>query len=410
MASSPKKVVVKTPLVEIDGDEMARVVWQMVKEQLIKPFVDVTIEYFDLHIEKRDATEDNITFDAAIAIKQRGVGVKCATITANAERVKEFNLKQAWPSPNATIRSVLDGTVFRRPIMVKNIPPAVSSWKKPVTIGRHAYGDIYSAVEMVVSEPGTVEIVFTGESGVKKSVVLHEFDGPGVVMGMHNLDRSIRSFAKACVNYAIGERMEVWFCAKDTISKQYHGHFKQIFEEAYESRRADFEANGVVFRYLLIDDAAAQMMKHPGGVLLALMNYDGDVWSDLVAGGFGSLGLMTSVLVSPDGCFEYEAAHGTVKRHYGAHLKGERTSTNSVASIFAWTGALAKRGEIDATPEVIRFARDLEEVTVETIEGGTMTKDLALVSGTPTDKAASTEEFIQAVRMRLEGRRSGTVR
>ena len=397
MANAAKKIVVKTPLVEIDGDEMARVVWQMVKAKLLLPHLELPIEYYDLHITKRDETEDHITIDSALAIKQHGVGVKCATITANSERVKEFNLKAAWPSPNATIRSVLDGTVFRKPILVKNIPPAVSSWKKPVTIGRHAYGDIYSAVEMVIPDAGKVELVYTSESGAKQTVKLHEFDGPGVVMGMHNLDNSIRSFARACVSYALSEGIELWFAAKDTISKKYHGHFRALFQDAVDAKRGEFDAKKIAYRYMLIDDAAAQMMKHEGGIMLALMNYDGDVWSDLVAGGFGSLGLMTSVLVSPDGCYEYEAAHGTVRRHFLAHQKGEKTSTNAVASIFAWTGALAKRGELDKTPEVVEFAKKLEQATIGTIEGGTMTKDLASMAGIPSAKAASTEEFIDAV-------------
>jgi isocitrate dehydrogenase len=399
--ASLKKVVVKTPLVEMDGDEMARVVWTMVKDKLLKPFVEMPIDYYDLHVKKRDETEDGVTIDAALAIKKHGVGVKCATITPNGERVKEYSLKQAWASPNATIRSVLDGTVFRKPIMVKNVPPAVQSWRKPITIGRHAYGDIYAAVEMQVGEPGKVELVFTPETGPKVTLQVHDFDGPGVVMGMHNVDKSIRSFAKACVGYAVSEKKDLWFCAKDTISKKYHGHFRQLFKEAVDSRKADLEASGISYRYMLIDDAAAQMMKHEGGFLLALMNYDGDVWSDLVAGGFGSLGLMTSVLVSPDGNFEFEAAHGTVTRHYYAHQKGEKTSTNSVASIYAWTGALRKRGELDKTPDVVAFADRLDKAVIDTIEGGTMTKDLALVAGVPVEKAAGTEEFIDAVAARL---------
>ncbi len=397
-----KKVPVKTPIVEIDGDEMARIVWQMVREKLILPFFDLKIEYYDLHLKKRDDTNDTITLDAAVAIKELGVGVKCATITANADRVKEYNLKQAWPSPNATIRSVLDGTVFRKPIMVKNVPPAVSSWKHAITIGRHAYGDIYSSAEFVVPDAGKVEIVYTPESGDKTVVKLHTFDGPGIIMGMHNLDSSIRSFARACVNYALSEKIELWFCAKDTISKKYHGQFRRIFQEVVDSQRSEMEAAGVSYRYLLIDDAAAQLMKHDGGMLLALMNYDGDVWSDMVAGGFGSLGLMTSVLVSPDKKYEFEAAHGTVTRHYRAHMRGEKTSTNSVASIFAWTGALAKRGELDNTPDVTQVAMKLEKAVIDTIEAGTLTKDLASLAGVPTDKAAHTEAFIDAVAKRFE--------
>ncbi len=396
------KVAVKTPLVEMDGDEMARIVWEMVKAKLLTPFLDLPIQYYDLHVKKRDETDDAVTIEAALAIKQYGIGVKCATITPNSERVKEYSLKSAWPSPNATIRSVLDGTVFRAPIMVKNVPPAVSSWKKPITIGRHAYGDIYAAVDMLIPEPGKVELVYTPETGQPVKLQVQEFDGPGVVMGMHNVDKSIRSFARSCVSYALSEKKELWFCAKDTISKKYHGHFRRLFQESVDSRKAELEAAKITYRYMLIDDAAAQMMKHEGGFLLALMNYDGDVWSDLVAGGFGSLGLMTSVLVSPDGNYEYEAAHGTVTRHYYAHQKGEKTSTNSVASIFAWTGALKKRGELDKTPEVTAFGEKVEKATIATIEGGTMTKDLALVAGLPAAKAAGTEEFIDAVAARLK--------
>jgi isocitrate dehydrogenase len=395
--SERKKIVVKTPLVEMDGDEMARIVWSMVKEKLLLPFLELPVKYFDLHVKKRDDTEDAVTLEAAVAIKEFGVGVKCATITPNSERVKEYQLKSAWPSPNATIRSVLDGTVFRKPIMVRNIPPAVTSWKKPITIGRHAYGDIYAAKELVVPEAGKVELVYTSELGSRTTLEVHDFDGPGVVMGMHNLDKSIRSFARSCVNYAVSEGIDLWFCAKDTISKKYHGHFRALFQEAVDSRKADFETAGANYRYMLIDDAAAQMMKHEGGFLLALMNYDGDVWSDLIAGGFGSLGLMTSVLVSPDGNYEFEAAHGTVTRHYYAHQRGEKTSTNSVASIYAWTGALKKRGEMDRTPAVVDFAQRLESAVIKTIENGTLTKDLALVSGLPANKAAGTEEFIDAI-------------
>ncbi|MBP9838154.1 MAG: NADP-dependent isocitrate dehydrogenase [Proteobacteria bacterium] len=396
-----KKIAVKTPLVEIDGDEMARVVWQAIKEKIILPNLDLPIEYFDLHIKNRDKTDDNITLDAALAIKKHKVGVKCATITANNDRVKEFTLKSAWPSPNATIRSVLDGTVFRKPITVNNIKPAVSSWKQPITIARHAYGDIYSAVEMVIPEAGKVELVYTNENGKKTVLKVHDFESPGIVMSMHNLDRSIRSFMKSCINFAIAEKQPLWFCGKDTISKKYHAQFRSIFEEETESSHKELEAAGVEHKYLLIDDAAAQLVKHPGGILLALMNYDGDVWSDFVAGGFGSLGLMTSVLVSPDGNFEYEAAHGTVTRHFRAYEKGQKTSTNSIASIFAWTGALGKRGELDGNKELVDFARKVEKITIATVESGTMTKDLALLAGIEVNKAASTEEFIDAVAKQL---------
>jgi isocitrate dehydrogenase len=331
------------------------------------------------------------------------VGVKCATITPNAARVKEYGLKQAWKSPNGTIRSVLDGTVFRKPIIAKNIPPAVRSWKKPISIGRHAYGDIYRSVEFKASGPGRAELVYTPDSGERVSLVVHEFKGPGVVMGIHNTEKSIRSFAKACLNYAVGERCDVWFGAKDTISKTYHGFFKELFDAEAEARRSDFEKLGIRYRYMLIDDAVAQIMKAEGGMLWACMNYDGDVMSDMVASGFGSLGLMTSVLVSPEGKYVYEAAHGTVMRHYYEHLKGNPTSTNSVASIFAWTGAISRRGEMDKTPEVAAFARKLESAVIRTIEDGTMTKDLAMIAEPKPAKHALTEEFIDAVARRLQG-------
>ena len=392
-----QKIKVKSPLVEMDGDEMTRIIWQMIKDKLILPYLDITLEYYDLHVSKRDETNDQITIDAALAIRKHGVGVKCATITPDADRVKEYSLKKAWPSPNATIRSVLDGTVFRKPIMPKNVKPAVQSWVKPITIGRHAYGDIYKAAELLVTGPGRVELVFTPEDGDVVKVKVQDFDGPGVVMGMHNIDASINSFVRACIGYALSEKIDLWFAAKDTISKIYHARFKDLFAQAVEKRKADFAGAGIEYRYMLIDDAAAQLVKHEGGMLLALMNYDGDVWSDFVAGGFGSLGLMTSVLVSPDGKFEYEAAHGTVKRHYYQHLEGKTTSTNSVASIFAWTGALAKRGELDQTPEVVAFARKLEAAVIATLEGGTMTKDLSGVSGSDPAKAVGTEAFIDAV-------------
>ncbi len=396
-----KKIKVNTPIVEIDGDEMTRIIWQMIKDKLLLPFLDLELQYFDLHVQKRDETDDQITIDAAVAIRELGVGVKCATITPNAERVDEYKLKKEWPSPNATIRSVLDGTVFRKPIMVDNIPPAVRSWCKPITIGRHAYGDIYKAVEFKVPSAGKVELTFTAESGETEAIPVHEFEGPGVVMGMHNTDASINSFVRSCINYALSEKTDLWFAAKDTISKKYHSHFRDRFQQAVDQRKADFEAAGVEYRYMLIDDAVAQIMKHEGGMLIALMNYDGDVWSDLIAGGFGSLGLMTSVLVSPEGKFEYEAAHGTVRRHYYQHLEGKPTSTNSVASIFAWTGAIAKRGELDGTPEVVEFAQRLERAVISTIESGTMTKDLVIVCGNDPSTAVGTEEFIDAVAAQL---------
>jgi isocitrate dehydrogenase len=395
------KIKVKNPLVEMDGDEMTRIIWKLIKEQLILPFLEVDLKYFDLGVERRDQTDDQITTEAAQAIKKYGVGVKCATITPDGERVKEYKLKKAWPSPNGTIRSILDGTVFRKPIMVKNIAPAVRSWSKPIVIGRHAYGDVYKAVDFLVPEAGTAELVFTPKSGEPTRQVVHEFKGPGIIMGMHNTDKSIISFAQSCINYAISERIDVWFASKDTISKKYHSRFKTLFGAEVEKRSADLIEAGVNYRYLLIDDAVAQVMKHEGGILWACKNYDGDVFSDMVAAGFGSLGMMTSVLVSPDGKFEYEAAHGTVRRHYYEHLKGNPTSTNSVASIFAWTGALRKRGELDGTAELVRFAGALEGAVIGCIEDGVITKDL-LKLVTPTPKGyETTEGFIAQVRDRL---------
>jgi isocitrate dehydrogenase len=395
-------ISVKNPIVEMDGDEMTRIIWKMIKEKLLFPHLRMDLRYFDLGVKHRDETNDQITVDAANAVKEHSVGVKCATITPNAARVREYSLKQAWKSPNGTIRSILDGTVFRKPIIVKNIPPAVRSWKKPISIGRHAYGDIYKSVEYRVSVPGKAEMVFTPASGGDRfTLVIQEFKGPGVVMGMHNTETSIRSFAKACINYALGEKCDLWFGAKDTISKTYHGYFKEIFDHEAEARKADFDKLGIRYRYMLIDDAVAQIMKAEGGMLWACMNYDGDVMSDMVASGFGSLGLMTSVLVSPEGKYVYEAAHGTVMRHYYEHLKGNPTSTNSVASIFAWTGALARRGEMDGTPEVVRFAQTLESIVVKTIESGTMTKDLAAIAEPRVAKHALTEEFIDKVAAQL---------
>ena len=396
------KITVKNPIVEMDGDEMTRIIWQFIKDKLISPFLDVDLKYFDLGMKHRDETDDQVTTDAANAIKQYGVGVKCATITPNASRVKEYHLKQQWKSPNATIRSILDGTVFRKPIIIKNIPPGVRSWKKPIVIGRHAYGDIYKCTEIVVDGPGTAELVFTPSAGGEKRIMrVHDFKGPGVIMGMHNTEPSIRSFAKACINNALSEKVDIWFGAKDTISKQYHGFFRDIFAEEIEKSRDALQKAGVQYRYMLIDDAVAQVMKSEGGMLWACMNYDGDVMSDMIASGFGSLGLMTSVLVSPDGNFEFEAAHGTVMRHYYAHLKGETTSTNSIASIFAWTGALAKRGELDNTPDVVKFSRRAERAVIETVEQGTMTKDLMLIAEPRVSTYALTEEFIDAVAERL---------
>ncbi len=397
------KIKVLNPIVEIDGDEMTRIIWKMIKDKLILPFLDIDLKYYDLGIKHRDDTGDRVTVDAGNAIREFGVGVKCATITPNTARVREYGLKQQWKSPNATIRSILDGTVFRKPIIMNNIPPAVKPWRKPIIIGRHAYGDIYKNAELVVDRPGRAEIVFTPADGGGKTVVsIHDFTAPGVVMGMHNTEKSIRSFAKACINYAVSEKVDLWFGAKDTISKQYHGFFRDIFAEEIEQAKDRIASSGVSYRYMLIDDAVAQVIKSPGGMLWACMNYDGDVMSDMVATGFGSLGLMTSVLVSPDGKYEFEAAHGTVMRHYYEHLKGNPTSTNSIASIFAWTGALAKRGELDATPDVIAFARKLEGIVVAAVEGGVMTKDLMLIAEPAASTYVLTEEFIDAVAARLK--------
>ncbi|MBF0559390.1 MAG: NADP-dependent isocitrate dehydrogenase [Nitrospirae bacterium] len=387
----------------MDGDEMTRIMWHLIKEKLITPFLDIDLRYYDLGIKHRDETDDRVTVDAADAIKEFGVGVKCATITPNAARVKEYGLKQQWKSPNGTIRSMLDGTVFRKPIIINNIPPAVQSWNKPIIIGRHAYGDIYRNTEFIADRPGAAELVFTPADGGEKTVLkIHDFKGRGVVMGMHNTEPSVRSFARSCINYAISEKTDIWFGSKDTISKVYHGFFRDIFAEEVEKAADSLKKAGIQYRYLLIDDAVAQVIKSSGGMLWACMNYDGDVMSDMVATGFGSLGLMTSVLVSPDGKYEFEAAHGTVVRHYYEHLKGNPTSTNSIASIFAWTGALAKRGELDGTPDVSGFAGKLERIVIETVESGIMTKDLMLIADPPVKKYALTEEFIDAVADRLK--------
>ena len=395
-------ITVKNPIVEMDGDEMTRIMWQMIKEKLILPHLAVDIKYFDLGMKHRDETDDRITVEAAEAIKQYGVGVKCATITPNAARVKEYGLKKQWASPNATIRSILDGTVFRKPIIVKNVPPAVRSWKRPIIIGRHAYGDIYRSSELTVSGPGKAEIIFTpAGGGATQTVLIHEFKGPGVIMGMHNTERSIRSFAKSCIQYAMAEKTDIWFGAKDTISKQYHGLFRDVFADEAMKAKDGLDQAGIRYRFMLIDDAVAQVIKSEGGMLWACMNYDGDVMSDMVASGFGSLGLMTSVLVSPDGKYEYEAAHGTVMRHYYEHLKGKPTSTNSVASIFAWTGAISRRGELDGTPDVVAFAKKLESAVIRTIESGLMTKDLAAIAEPRPEKHALTGEFIDAVANQL---------
>ncbi|MBF0328204.1 MAG: NADP-dependent isocitrate dehydrogenase [Nitrospirae bacterium] len=394
----PYKIKVKNPIVEMDGDEMTRIMWQMIKEKLILPFLDINLKYYDLGIKHRDETNDMVTVEAASAIIEHGVGVKCATITPNAARVKEYGLKQQWKSPNGTIRSILDGTVFRKPIIIKNIPPAVKMWRKPIIIGRHAYGDIYKNVECIIDKPGTAEIVFTPADGSAKTVLkIYDFKNPGVVMGMHNTEKSIRSFAKSCINYALSEKIDLWFGAKDTISKQYHGFFRDVFAEEIKKVEDEFKASGIQYRFMLIDDAVAQLMKSDGGMLWACMNYDGDVMSDMVASGFGSLGLMTSVLVSPNGKYEFEAAHGTVVRHYYEHLKGNPTSTNSIASIFAWTGAIAKRGELDNTPVVVKFAKTVEDAVIKTVENGVMTKDLMLIAKPSVSRYALTEEFIDTV-------------
>ena len=391
------RIKVKTPIVEMDGDEMTRIIWALIKEKLILPFFDVDLKYYDLGLSNRDETDDRVTTDAANANKEYGVGVKCATITPDADRVTEYHLKRAWPSPNGTIRSILDGTVFRTPIMVNNILPAVRSWKRPIIIGRHAYGDFYKGVEAVIDRPGKVEIVYTPDGGPETRLLVHEFKGPGVVMAVHNLEKSIRSFARSCINYALSEKVDLWFSMKDTISKKYHAYFKDIFAEEVTARQTELSFSGVGYRYLLIDDAAAQMMKQEGNILWALSNYDGDVFSDVIAAGFGSLGMMTSVLVSPDGKFEFEAAHGTVRRHYYEHQKGNSTSTNSVASIFAWTGALKKRGELDGTGDVTAFGERIEKAVISCIESGVATKDLVPLMNPRPGGYETTEGFIDVV-------------
>ena len=388
-----------TPLVEMDGDEMTRILWKMIKEELLLPFVDLKTEYYDLGLEKRDETNDQITIDAAEATKKYGVAVKCATITPNAARVEEYHLKEMWKSPNGTIRAILDGTVFRAPIIVKGIEPYVKTWKKPITLARHAYGDVYKASEMQIPGPGKVELVYTAEDGSKSAVTVHEFKGPGVVQGMHNLDASIESFARSCFTYALATKQDVWFATKDTISKKYDHHFKDIFQEIFEKEyKEQFDAAGITYFYTLIDDAVARVVKSEGGFIWACKNYDGDVMSDLVATAFGSLAMMTSVLVSPHGYYEYEAAHGTVQRHYYQHLAGKETSTNPMATIFAWSGALRKRGELDQIPELMQFADCLEKASVKTIESGRMTKDLALITTLLDVKVLNSADFIKAIR------------
>ena len=393
------KIKMSTPLVEIDGDEMTRVIWKMIKDILLEPYVDLKTEYYDLALKERDGTDDQITIDSANAIKKYGVGVKCATITPNAQRVEEYNLKEMWKSPNGTIRSILDGTVFRAPIVTNSIKSFVKTWKKPIIIARHAYGDIYKDVEIGVATAGKAELVFTSENGEVTKKTIHEFDDSGVILGMHNTDKSIRSFARACFNYALDQKIDLWFSTKDTISKTYDHRFKDIFAEIYEAEYKDkFEANNIEYFYTLIDDVVARIVRSEGGMLWACKNYDGDVMSDMVASAFGSLAMMTSVLVSPDGKYEYEAAHGTVTRHYYKHLKGEETSTNSMATIFAWTGALRKRGELDKIDELVEFADKLEKASIGTIEKGIMTKDLALLSEAKEKRVVNTEEFLKEIK------------
>lgn len=397
------KITMTTPLVEMDGDEMTRILWKMIKDELLYPFIDLKTEYYDLGLEHRNETDDQVTLDSAEATKKYGVAVKCATITPNAARVEEYNLKEMWKSPNGTIRAALDGTVFRAPIIVKGIEPCVKNWKKPITLARHAYGDVYKNAEIKIPGAGKAELVFTGEDGTEIRETIHEFKGPGVIQGMHNLDDSISSFARACFNYALDTKQSVWFATKDTISKKYDHRFKDIFQEIYDAEYYDkFKAAGIEYFYTLIDDAVARVMKAEGGFIWACKNYDGDVMSDMVSSAFGSLAMMTSVLVSPSGVYEYEAAHGTVQRHYYKHLKGEETSTNSVATIFAWTGALRKRGELDGITELQTFADKLEKATLSVIEGGKMTKDLALITIIDNPTVLNSEEFIKEIRKNLE--------
>lgn len=400
--AEPKKIQMRTPLVEMDGDEMTRIIWQIVKDDLICPFVELRSEYFDLGLRHRDETDDEVTVNAAKATRRLGVAVKCATITPNAQRVEEYGLKQMWKSPNGTVRALLDGTVFRTPIVVRGIEPQVRSWKRPITIARHAYGDVYRNAEIRVPGTGRAELVLTSADGAERRELIHEFTSPGVIQGMHNLDASIESFATSCLEYALATRQDLWFATKDTISKTYDHRFKDIFADLFEaSYRERFEAAGIEYFYTLIDDAVARVMRSEGGFVWACKNYDGDVMSDMLSAAFGSLAMMTSVLVSPQGHFEYEAAHGTVQRHYYRHLKGERTSTNSVATIFAWSGALRKRGELDDTPELAAFADRLERATIDTIESGQMTGDLARITTLPKPQTLDTEQFILAVAERL---------
>ncbi len=399
-----EKIQMTTPLVEMDGDEMTRILWKMIKDELIYPFIDLKSEYYDLGLEYRNETNDQVTFDSAYATQKYGVAVKCATITPNAARMTEYDLKEMWKSPNGTIRAILDGTVFRTPIIVKGIEPCVKNWKAPITIARHAYGDVYKNVEIKVPGAGKAELVFTGADGTVIKETIHEFDGPGVIQGQHNINKSIESFARCCFNYALDIKQTIWFATKDTISKKYDHTFKDIFQEIFDKEyKEKFDAAGIEYFYTLIDDAVARVMKSKGGFIWACKNYDGDVMSDMISSAFGSLAMMTSVLVSPDGKYEYEAAHGTVQRHYYKHLKGEETSTNSVATIFAWTGALRKRGELDGVDALVDFANKLEKATIATIESGKMTKDLALITTLENPTVLNSENFIKAIRETLEG-------
>ena len=397
------KIQMITPLVEMDGDEMTRILWKMIKDELILPFVDLKSEYYDLGLKHRDETDDKVTVESANATKRLGVAVKCATITPNAARVKEYDLKEMWKSPNGTIRAILDGTVFRKPILVKGIEPNVRTWKKPITIARHAYGDVYKNTEMIIDGPGKVELVYTDSIGNEKRSLVHEFKAAGIAQGVHNLDASIESFARACFEYALSQKEDLWFATKDTISKQYDHTFKDIFEEIYEKEyKQKFEEANITYFYTLIDDAVARVMKSEGGFIWACKNYDGDVMSDMLSSAFGSLAMMTSVLVSPDGCYEYEAAHGTVQRHYYKYLKGESTSSNSVATIFAWSGALRKRGELDSLPDLVDFANRLEKATLDTIESGKMTGDLGAISSLENIQVLNSEEFIHEIAKKLQ--------
>ena len=398
-----QKIQMKTPLVEMDGDEMTRIIWQIIKEELLEPFVELKTEYYDLGLPERDRTDDQVTVDASYAAKKYGVAVKCATITPNAQRVEEYHLKEMWKSPNGTIRAILDGTVFRAPILIDSIKPVVKNWKKPITIARHAYGDVYKASEMRIPGKGKAEIVFTDENGKETRQTVYDFECPGVLQGQYNKDTSIRSFAHSCFKYAIDTKQDLWFSTKDTISKKYDHTFKDIFAEVYEADyKETFEKLGITYFYTLIDDAVARVIRSEGGYIWACKNYDGDVMSDMVSTSFGSLAMMTSVLVSPDGNYEYEAAHGTVTRHYYKYLAGETTSTNPMATIYAWSGALRKRGELDGLPDLVSFADKLEEACIDTLNDGIMTKDLAGLAEGITVKTATTAEFISAIRERLE--------